>query len=57
MYPSVSWIITPDGQRTILMSNLNRPTPVLVTSDGTVYHTTRHHRRVRRGAEVDTVAA
>jgi hypothetical protein len=33
--------ITPDGQRTVLVSNLNRPTSVLVTSDGTVYYTNR----------------
>ncbi|MEQ1758766.1 MAG: ScyD/ScyE family protein [Vicinamibacterales bacterium] len=33
--------ITPDGQRTVLVSNLNRPTSVMVTSDGTVYYTNR----------------
>lgn len=33
--------ITPDGQRTVLVSNLNRPTSVLVTSDGTVYYTNK----------------
>ena len=33
--------ITPDGQRTVLVSNLNRPTSVLVASDGTVYYTNR----------------
>jgi hypothetical protein len=33
--------ITPTGQRTVLVSNLNRPTSVLVTSDGTVYYTNR----------------
>lgn len=33
--------ITPDGQRTILVSNLNRPTSVLVASDGTVYYTNK----------------
>jgi hypothetical protein len=33
--------ITPDGQRTVLVSGLNRPTSVLVTSDGTVYYTNR----------------
>ena len=31
--------ITPAGQRTVLVSNLTRPTSVLVTSDGTVYYT------------------
>ena len=31
--------ITPDGQRTVLVSGLNRPTSVLVTRDGTVYYT------------------
>jgi hypothetical protein len=33
--------IAPDGQRTVLVSNLNRPTSVLVTSDGTVYYTNK----------------
>jgi glucose/arabinose dehydrogenase len=33
--------ITPSGQRTVVVSNLNRPTSVLVTSDGTVYYTNR----------------
>jgi hypothetical protein len=32
---------TPAGQRTVLVSNLTRPTSVLVTSDGTVYYTNR----------------
>jgi len=34
-------MITPGGQRTVLVSNLNRPTSVLVASDGTVYYTNR----------------
>lgn len=33
--------ITPDGQRTVLVSGLNRPTSVLVTGDGTIYYTNR----------------
>ena len=33
--------ITPDGQRTVLVSGLNRPTSVLVTRDGTVYYTNK----------------
>ena len=33
--------ITPAGERTVLVSNLNRPTSVLVASDGTVYYTNR----------------
>jgi hypothetical protein len=33
--------ITPDGQRTVVASNLNRPTSVLVASDGTIYYTNR----------------
>ena len=33
--------IAPDGQRTVLVSILNRPTSVLVTSDGTVYYTNK----------------
>jgi glucose/arabinose dehydrogenase len=33
--------ITPDGQRTVLVSGLNRPTSVLVTSDGTIYYTNK----------------
>ena len=33
--------ITPDGQRTVLVSNLNRPTSVLVTGGGTVYYTNK----------------
>jgi hypothetical protein len=33
--------ITPAGQRTVLVSNLNRPTSVLVTSNGTVYYTNK----------------
>ena len=33
--------ITTDGQRTVLVSNLNRPTSVLVGSDGTVYYTNK----------------
>lgn len=33
--------ITPNGQRTVLVSNLNRPTSVLVASDGTVYYTNK----------------
>ncbi len=31
--------IAPDGTRTVLVSNLNRPTSVLVGSDGAVYYT------------------
>jgi sugar lactone lactonase YvrE len=31
--------ITPSGVKTVLVSNLNRPTSVLVASDGTVYYT------------------
>ena len=31
--------ITPTGVKTVLVSNLNRPTSVLVASDGTVYYT------------------
>ena len=34
-------MITPGGQRTVLVSNLNRPTSVLVASDGTVYYTNK----------------
>ena len=33
--------VTPDGQRTVVVSNLNRPTSVLVTPDGTVYYTNK----------------
>jgi len=33
--------ITPDGERTVLVSNLNRPTSVRVASDGTVYYTNK----------------
>ncbi len=33
--------VTPDGQRTVLVANLNRPTSVLVANDGTIYYTNR----------------
>jgi hypothetical protein len=33
--------IAPDGTRTVLVSNLNRPTSVLATSDGSVYYTNK----------------
>jgi hypothetical protein len=33
--------ITPDGQRTVLVSNLDRPTSLRVASDGSVYYTNR----------------
>jgi len=33
--------VSPDGQRTVLVSNLNRPTSLVVDSDGSVYYTNR----------------
>jgi hypothetical protein len=33
--------VSPDGQRTVLVSNLNRPTSLAVDSDGSVYYTNR----------------
>jgi hypothetical protein len=33
--------VSPDGQRTVLASNLDRPTSVVVDSDGSVYYTNR----------------
>jgi hypothetical protein len=33
--------VSPDGQRTVLVSNLNRPTSVAVERDGSVYYTNR----------------
>jgi hypothetical protein len=33
--------ITPDGQRTVLVSGLDRPTSVLAARDGSVYYTNR----------------
>jgi sugar lactone lactonase YvrE len=33
--------VAPDGQRTVLVSNLDRPTSLAVDRDGSVYYTNR----------------